>query len=245
MRLYDRLYAWHRIWRFRLKHERQEIAFILNWPELSGSTAVDVGANQGIYSYWMHRAVGAQGNVVAFEPQPELVAQLHDFRRTFALDRLTIVAKAASSASGSRLLHRPPRWAAASLESHVLDRPDHGQVESIEVPVETLDGYFAAHASLRPVRLIKCDVEGHELEVLRGGETLLAEDRPALVLECYPFMTDQEKLFGFLSERGYEGFYASRRRLVPLAEHLRDGEAAAKGGFNFVFVPRERNRQAA
>ena len=33
---------------------------------------VDVGANHGIYSYWMHKKVGAGGNVVAFEPQAEL-----------------------------------------------------------------------------------------------------------------------------------------------------------------------------
>ena len=72
MRLFDRLHFLHRAWRYRLRAERDELAFVLS-RDLRGATVLDIGANRGIYSYWMHRVVGATGQVIAFEPQPELV----------------------------------------------------------------------------------------------------------------------------------------------------------------------------
>ena len=84
--------------------------------DLRGATVADIGANRGIYSYWMHKAVGPAGNVVAFEPQPELQTYLADLKRTFRLSRLTIVPRARSSATGVRRMVRPSHhWGGASL----------------------------------------------------------------------------------------------------------------------------------
>ena len=72
MNWFARLHFLHRAWRYRLRSEKFGVSFLLS-RDLTGKTAVDIGANWGIYSYWMHGLVGAEGHVIAFEPQPELL----------------------------------------------------------------------------------------------------------------------------------------------------------------------------
>jgi len=90
-----------------------------------------------------------------------------------------------------------------------------------------------------PVDLVKCDVEGHELEVLRGGERTLRRGRPALVLEIEERHRPDggvAEVFDYLRSIGYEGRAARHDGLVPLDRfdverdqlaHLRAGETIA------------------
>ena len=54
---------------------------------------------------------------------------------------------------------------------------------------------------------IKCDVEGHELEVFRGAEALLARDKPTLLFECHDDEADRGDLFEYLIGLGYDGYF--------------------------------------
>src|SRR5213593_3081462 len=105
--LFDRWHFLHRAWRYRLRTERDELRYVLA-QDLAGLTAVDAGANRGVYSYWMHRRAGARGGrVVAFEPQPELARDLHAMKQAFHLDQLTVVCAGLSSHLGTSQLIRP------------------------------------------------------------------------------------------------------------------------------------------
>ena len=53
------------------------------------------------------------------------------------------------------------------------------QLEEIDVPVITLDEYFYKQAR-EVIHFIKCDVEGHEYQILKGGEAILRRDVPIL-----------------------------------------------------------------
>ena len=66
----------------------------------TGDTAVDVGCFKGAYTYWMRRAVGAEGNVVAFEPQPRQVAYLREIATGMQWRNVTIEAQGLSDAPG-------------------------------------------------------------------------------------------------------------------------------------------------
>ena len=233
MRLFDRLHALHRFWRYRLRTERDELRFLLS-RDLRGGTVVDAGANRGSYSYWMHKAVGAQGNVVAFEPQPELTTYLQDLRNTFGLKRLTIVPAGLSSHREQTQLVRPRNhWGAASLHIAATDGTD-----IVPVTLTTLDDYFA-NSDLRPIRFIKCDVQAHELEVFRGGERVLREDRPELLFEAYDTLIDDGELVSFLEGLGYEGFFLFEGKLTPMSRlaELRPKLPRRAKFFNYIFLP--------
>lgn len=109
MNLSERLHAIHRIWRYRLRSERDEIRHLLSL-DLSGTTIIDVGAHRGVYTHWMSRKAGAEGRVVAFEPQPELCAYLGKMAGTFRWSNVTLEPFALSSRQGSARLSRPRHW---------------------------------------------------------------------------------------------------------------------------------------
>lgn len=212
MRFWDRLHAYHRFWRYRLRTERREIALMLS-QDFGDSTVLDVGANRGAYSYWMHQSVGPRGNVVAFEPQPELSQYLAEVKKSFKLPQLTIANTALSDRPGTLSLVRPKtHWGGSSFH---LD-PSEPDCDVLEVPVTTLDQYVSNH-DLPPVRFIKCDVQDHEAQVFRGATSTLLRDRPLLLIEqTEPCMQDGS-LGEHLSELGYRGYFFYRDELVSVA----------------------------
>ena len=170
----------YRAWGYRLRQEHAEIA-LLRKVLSPGDGAIDIGAHKGAFTWWMRRAVGRTGSVVAFEPQPELAAYLNDVVRGFRWNNVSIVNAALSNTPGTLKLFRPVGQVTpgATVVAGI-----HGMGEqAIDVDVESLDHYLRHHPS-RPVRLIKCDVEGHELDVLRGCRRIMAQERPVLLLEC-------------------------------------------------------------
>ena len=198
MDLIERLRMTHRFWRYRLRTERSSIGFLLQ-QRLLGQVVFDVGANLGIYSYWMNKAVGREGKVVAFEPQPELAKHLEDLKDAFGLASLEIVNKGLSSSVGSSQLYRPE---AGSGAGSLNVRPAGWQ--SINVDLITLDAYYD---SPRPVKFIKCDVEGHEYDVLLGSQRILLRDKPALLLEIHHCEAEKGDIAAYLADLGYDGFF--------------------------------------
>ncbi len=232
MHIFERAHAYHRAWRYRLRTERQEIAYLLS-RDLRGATVVDVGANRGIYSYWMHKAVAPGGNVVAFEPQPELASYLRELKVALGLSRLTVVEAALSSSAGERRLVRPRiHWGAGSLELE----PDADR-DALTVPTTTLDEHFL-RSPLRPLRFIKADIQGHEYACFVGGERLLREDRPAILCESEDYELDRVR--SYLTTLDYEGFFFLRGELTPLAELARLRSAIPAPYLNYVFLPNRR-----
>lgn len=139
-----------------------------------GGTAVDIGANQGIFAYVLS---GIAGCVHAFEAHPDTA----DFARRHLGKRATVHTIALSNAKGCGSFFVP--FAEDGTELHYAGnlKNTHSQFASqkvIETEVETLDSF-----GLTDVTFIKADVEGSELEVLEGARVTIARDRPVLLLE--------------------------------------------------------------
>jgi FkbM family methyltransferase len=138
-----------------------------------GDLVIDIGANVGLYSL---AAAAAGARVHAFEPVPATAARL---RTSLALnpeltDRVTVHGEGLSDEPGTLTLFTESLDGYSGHASAHL--PTEAQVESIEVPMNTLD---AATADLEgPVRLVKVDVEGHEPAVLDGGREFFERMRP-------------------------------------------------------------------
>jgi FkbM family methyltransferase len=228
----------YRAWRYRWKLDRAEIRFMRR--QLSpGDAAVDIGAHKGAYAYWMHRAVAPAGRVVCFEPQAELAGYLGRMKTALRLDRLEVENLAVSSRAGEMTLSVPGGRPSPSgtLEAGLIE----GAHATCPVRATTLDDHFGADT---PVRLIKCDVEGHELEVFRGGERLLRTQRPILLFECeerHHRRYTSGEVFAFLEGLGYEGFFFARGGLRPLRafDPARHGKpTSAEYANNFAFQAR-------
>ncbi|MFN4295091.1 MAG: FkbM family methyltransferase [Thermoflexales bacterium] len=159
----------------------------------AGRVVYDVGAWEGVFTLFFARAVGATGQVIAFEPNPFNAMRL---RENLALNGLTnarLVELALGERAGSAWLAAP---AGASGRGALVLTPT-----DLPVAVQTLDGLVEASALPAP-DFVKIDVEGAELAVLRGGADTLARRRPALLIEVHP-QADYAALWAFLDALGY------------------------------------------
>ena len=207
----------YRSLRARWRDQRAEIAALVGAIR-PGDGAVDVGANKGSFLPPLSRAAGPEGRVVAFEPQPDLADYLKRACRATGLDNVEIEAAGVSDRAGSRPLRIPGVAGpspGASLEESVAARSPG---RDVTIPVVALDDFFRAER--RRIAAIKIDVEGHELSVLRGAAGTIERDRPLVVVEAEARHAGEAGLaavLAFFSDRGYEGFFVRRGRLVPVA----------------------------
>jgi FkbM family methyltransferase len=230
--------------------ERQEIRLLLRHLA-RGDVAVDVGAHKGAYTYWMRRAVGASGKVYAFEPQPSLAAALLALAAGSGFDNVLVESLGLSSAAGTLTLNVPGGGPSPGASFEPVRTPGRGAGQSYPVPVTTLDTYFQGADRCR-IRLLKCDAEGHELEVFRGGQRLLTEVRPCLLFECerrHRGSGSVDEVFRWLQALGYQGYFVDRAGPRDVAEfdpRLHQADHEARGYINnFLFLPPARRGQAA
>lgn len=233
MTFFEKLHFLHRAYRYRFRSEHFGVSFVRDRLS-TGDTAIDIGANRGLFSYWMSKSIGPAGRLVSFEPQPELQKTLAEVKSDFGLTNMEIVPSGLSDETGTFTLKRPMHnWGGASFEER--GSQEHGYDE-FEVSVTTLD-LFAEQNRLENVRLIKCDVEGHELKVFRGGEQLLKKCRPALLFECDDPEVPDCEVFAYLKSIGYEGF-CFHEGLTPVEKIAELGEKLdPKAAKDFVFLP--------
>lgn len=183
----------------------------------TGDVVVDAGAYKGGYTYWMRKEVGASGQVFAFEPQPELAEFVRRVTEAFSWTNVHVEQKGLSVCRGEATLHVPK--VKPSQRASLEEASTSGSVHSYTVDLETLDEFMTEHCPDRRVALIKCDVEGHELEVLRGAEQVLKRDRPRLLFECEERHRRRgrvHEVFEYLELLGYRGsfFWADELRDV-------------------------------
>jgi FkbM family methyltransferase len=237
--LAEKLSLLFRAWRYRYKLDRAEIRYLLQQLK-PGDVAVDIGAHKGGYSYWMLQAVGQSGRVFAFEPQPALAQYLAKIKTLFGFDNYNLNHCGLSSALGELCLSVPGNGVSpgASFEPGLLQ----GAQQQHLVKVDTLDHYFSAMPDVS-VSFIKCDVEGHELEVFRGAEHILRSHRPVLMFECeerHHLRYSSQDVFDFLIDLGYRGSFFYRGKLEPL-ERLPELGISKLGSpdyvNNFIFYP--------
>jgi FkbM family methyltransferase len=140
----------------------------------------DVGANRGDYVQLALVQFANQPLMIhAFEPSAAAFAELS--RRWAARNEVVLSNTALGSEAGERTLYCDVAGSElGSLYQRLIEHHDLHLTSRELVRVETLDGYCAAHGIER-IHLLKLDVEGHELEVLRGAGRMLEQKRIAMV----------------------------------------------------------------
>ncbi len=145
----------------------------------AGDVFFDIGANIGFFSLIAARQVGGEGRVYSFEPVPSNAKLI---RRNADLNGLRTlhVFPEAIGARSERAELIVARHIGGSVLASAGDAPDERSRRIVDVL--TLDDAVDKHG-LRPPTLMKIDVEGAEIDVLRGATGILRSHRPTLIYE--------------------------------------------------------------
>lgn len=186
-------------------------------------TVVDIGANRGQFALVARRCL-PQARVISFEPLPAAAAK---FRAVFADDdRVTLHEVAIGPVPGNATLHISRRDDSSSLlpitSTQVALFPGTEKAITTNVRVAPLREFILVPDILPPA-LLKLDVQGFELEALRGCEDMLGQF--ALVyaecsfVELYGGQALADEVIAWLRERGF------KLRGVHNMDYDRDGRA--------------------
>ena len=208
----------------------------------ASKTLIDVGANIGFYSAACARA-NPSLSVFAFEPNPELSdvflrnMDLNGVARQVKLHTVAL----SESRSGDGQLHVPPHTGSGGGSLMNL-HPEEGVAKVHRVESNTLQELFP---STQSCDLMKVDVEGNELSVLRGALDLITRRHPTIVIELLrkwmkPFGAHPQDVIQLLIPLDYRCFAIEHNELRPI-ESISEKTSST----NFVFVHPSRKRHTA
>jgi FkbM family methyltransferase len=209
--------------RFKRRFYRPDMAASLDLLRKSGLQAravIDVGAYLGNWAKEC-RGVFPDARILMVEPWPERVEKLHAMR---ARDPLLAVEQALLSSSEGAA-----EFAENESNSGIVQA---GTGRTVRLPTKTLDGLVAGTPFER-AELLKVDVQGHDLDVLKGGERTLSSARALIVelslIRLHSNAPELRTAIDWLDDRGF--------RLFDIAGFIRRPVDDALWQLDAVFVP--------
>jgi FkbM family methyltransferase len=212
-----------------------EMEFWRNWLK-PGMTVIDVGANAGVYTFSAATRVGSEGKVIAIEPFPACVGYLEETCRVNQFDWVKVYGAAASDRTGNVRLSI--QGASELNEVIADDAVPSSSAQYIEVPCLTLD-ILIEQEDLQTVDIMKLDAEGHEINVLKGSQSLLKKFQPVILYENIAGgQGNNLEVAEFLTQNGYQLhiYQPYLNQLIPLTSiHELDGQ------LNIIAIPKSIN----
>ncbi len=200
-----------------------------------GMTVCDIGAHEGYFSLLLSRLVGADGQVLAFEPSPRQARRLRTHMRLNRRRNVRLHQTALGAEDSTARLYVPSGVESGcnSLRLPNLNEP----METVDVAVTTLD-FITASQGVRKIDFIKLDVEGAELTVIQGAAATLATSRPVILCELSdqrtaPWGYPSSAIFDAVVDAGYDWYELS-------GASFRRAQRASSFNTNLLAVPRER-----
>jgi FkbM family methyltransferase len=201
-----------------------------------GGTAVDIGANQGVYAYAL---ADIAERVVAFEPNPDYAR----FARWMLRGRAEVHEMALSNEPSRGTFYVPLSDQGMILHLAGSLKRTHSQFlhnKTYDVEIRTLDEFGFTN-----VHFIKADVEGSEREVLDGAQMTLARERPIILLELLSGTHENPGAYtaAICESFGYDAFIVQRgEKIAALPAMAALGKNTSWGteieSRNVLFLPR-------
>jgi len=186
--LFMRFVAWHDY--FFAEPDLRVLSDLI----VPGTSAIDVGANYGVYSYYLSRLAL---RVYAYEPNPRLAARL----KKAVSANVTVIEAGLSDHIGTAVLTVPcidgrQIHGFGTIEDHLFD----GQISQARIALKRLDD-----EQYENIGFIKIDVEGHEEAVIRGALGLINRCHPRLLVEIEQrhLRKSVRDVVGFIESLGY------------------------------------------
>lgn len=201
-------------------------------------TVFDIGANFGIFTRFLSETVGDEGRVYSFEPTRDMFLVLESNCSRLGLRNVSCEKLALSESPGQGLIRIPKRddGTLNHYEATLLP-PGEGSNRAVDeafdsVEVQSVDSFCAAEG-IRQIDFIKCDVEGHEIEVLKGAESMIWRCRPDILIEVNEPLEDGghgSEVKDLVTSLGYEIQIFENEEIRP----RKDGETRV----NYVLTPK-------
>jgi FkbM family methyltransferase len=141
--------------------------------------AVDIGANNGVYSYFF-KEIKKANRVIAFEPLPHLYRKLKKWFGNIELYDCALSNKKTTTTIHIPIIKGKLYESRAKLDN-IKEENEKG-FENITIQTDTLDNVLAK-LKLGSLDIIKIDIEGHELKAIEGGKKTISTFQPYLLVE--------------------------------------------------------------
>lgn len=184
-----------------------------------GDSVIDVGSNTGVFTLFLSKWVGDRGCVYSIEPIPSTYDILLHNVNKLRLKNVKPLNFAVSDRIG-RAVMEVPRYSTGGYnyyQSRIIDGSScHAKQRVFNVQLTTIDSFLSSHDP--KIAFIKIDVEGHELQAVRGAARLLERCRPALMIEISGepdnTLSESHQLLQWLAGSGYTSYWYDGNKLV-------------------------------
>jgi FkbM family methyltransferase len=171
---------------FGVKADATELQYIEQMTKYMhpATTVFDIGANVGVWTKILSRAVGANGKVLAFEPIESTFQILK--QQCGQLNNVHLFQKALSNENGVKQIYIDPTSAAppgASINETAKHINDLRVQKLVMIPIEVARLDDLSLPIQGCVSFMKIDVEGHEAPVITGASQLIQYHRPVIFME--------------------------------------------------------------
>lgn len=200
-----------------------------------GETALDIGANYGLYVHALSKAVGKKGHVYAFEPIPFTFASLKLVGKIVGFSKnVELVGKGCSNENKVVRFSIPVQESGASAAglSYIVGRNDDRvgketqvrwqETREVDAEVVRLDDFLPP---IDDLPLVKIDIEGAEFFCLQGAANLFEKHLPTTICEINPwylegFGVETEDVTGFFTDKGYKIFFYTNENGRPRLDQV-------------------------
>lgn len=202
----------------------------------SGSACFDIGAAYGRYAFAMSRLAGSSGHIYCFEPGDYSHKVLTSIVKFHRLKNVTLVKKGVSDKKGFSQLSIPikKKGKLGISMAHLGPGKNSNQLGQ-QIEITTIDNY-CSEAGLKRLDFIKCDVEGAELLVFKGGEKTISAYKPTVFCEVDKdflkrFNFTPGQVYDFFKEKGYKAYVFEKNELKEISR--------MEANNNYIFRPKD------
>ncbi len=177
-------------YKFYVRPDKQDLATYENaifrlFKPKERDNFIDVGAHVGRYSIMAAKRIGSLGRVIAIEAHPETFELLNKNIKLNGLANVTTINAVATSEKGKVKLFLPGQDSGLTVYNTIMINRAKPTENFLEVEANTLDNILSEY-SMHRVNYLKIDVEGAELEVLKGAVNTLSSNKDiTLVVEVH------------------------------------------------------------
>jgi FkbM family methyltransferase len=187
-----------------------------------GQCVADIGANIGVYTKYLSEYTGASGRVISIEPIPPTFDILRSNIQKLGLKNVELKNCAVSDVDGEVKMQVPKYDSGGDnfYGAHITTQGPANCTISYVVPTTSVDALLSTAGE---VAFIKCDVEGHELNCIRGAKNTIDRCKPAWLIEISGNMDDERsssyQTHRILKKGGYSAYWFDGVTLKPRRTH--------------------------